>query len=99
MFNRHGHSPADARGSKRRAFGGNPYMFLGRRPFREERLRSYIVREHRAGRTVSEILADPYVSRCGSESFCWKVLEDPRTIEALERNLREALGRGVEQSY
>jgi hypothetical protein len=69
-----------------------PYMFLGRRPFREERLRSYIVREHRAGRTVSEIMADPYVSRCGSESFCWKVLEDRRTIEALERNVREALG-------
>ena len=92
MFVRNGHSHAAAQRSKRRAFGGNPYMFLGRRPFREERLRSYIVREHRAGRPVFEILTDPYVSRCGSESFFWKVLEDPRTIEALERNVREALG-------
>jgi hypothetical protein len=92
MFHWHGHGDATAPGSKRRGFGGNPYMFLGRRPFREERLRSYIVREHRAGRTVSEIMADPYVRRCGSESFSWKVLEDRRTIEALERNVREALG-------
>jgi hypothetical protein len=92
MFHRHGHTGEAAHGSRRRGFGGNPYMFLGPRPFREERLRSYIVREHRAGRTVSEILADPYVSRCGSQSFCWKVIEDPRTLEALERNVREALG-------
>jgi hypothetical protein len=96
MFARHGHSHGAAHESKRRVFGGNPYMFLGPRPFREERLRSYIVREHRAGRTVSEILADPYVSRCGSERFCWKVLEDPRTIAALERNVRDALGSGAD---
>jgi hypothetical protein len=96
MFHRHGHTDPAALRPRRRGFGGNPYLFLGPRPFREERLRSYIVREHRAGRTVSAILADPYVSRCGSESFCWKVLEDPRTIEALERNVREALGRSAD---
>jgi hypothetical protein len=96
MFTRHSRTDAGSHEPRRRGFGGNPYMFLGPRPFREERLRSYIVREHRAGRSVSEILADPYVSRCGSESFCWKVLEDPRTIEALERNVREALGSGAD---
>ena len=69
---------------------GNPYLFLGRRPFREARLRAYIVRQHRAGRSLAEILADPYVRRCGSESVCWTVLQDPQTIEALERNIREA---------
>ena len=76
-------------------FGGNPYLFLGRRPFREARLRSYIISQHRAGRPLSAILADPYVRRCGSESFCWRVLEDPRTIEALERDVCEAIGRCV----
>lgn len=69
--------------------GGNPYLFLGRRPFREARLRSYIVSQHRAGRSLEEILTDAYVRRCGSESFCWRVLQDPLTIEALERNVRD----------
>jgi hypothetical protein len=54
------------------------------------RLRAYIVGQHRAGRPLSEIVADPYVNRCGSESFCWKVVVDPLMIEALERNVRYA---------
>jgi hypothetical protein len=74
-------------------FAGNPYLFLGRRPFREARLRSYIVSQHRAGRPLSAILADPYIRRCGSESFCWRVIQDPRTIKALERDVREAIER------
>ena len=76
--------------STRASMRGNPYFAFGRRPFREARLRAYIVRQHRAGRRLSEILEDRYVRRCGSESFCWAVLQDPTTIEALERNIREA---------
>jgi hypothetical protein len=76
--------------SRARAFGGNPYFFLSRRPFREEHLRAYVVRQHRNGRKVADILSDAYVRRLGSERFCWKVIEDPSTIEALERNVREA---------
>jgi hypothetical protein len=72
---------------------GNPYLFLGPRPFREARLRSYIVSQHRAGRPLAAILGDPYLRRCGSESFCWRVIQDPRTIRALERNVREAIER------
>jgi len=75
---------------RRRVLAGNPYMFLGRRPFREARLRAYIVRQHCACRALSEVLDDPYVRACGSDSFCWKVVTDPRTIEALERNVRNA---------
>lgn len=70
---------------------GNPFLFLGPRPFREARLRSYIVRQHRAGRQLSAILEDPYVRRCGSERFCWKVIQDPRTLEAFDHDLREAI--------
>ncbi|HZS24450.1 MAG TPA: hypothetical protein VFA30_05615 [Gaiellaceae bacterium] len=74
-----------------RSIRGNPFIEFGRRPFREARLRSYIVRQHRAGRTLPEILADAYVVRCGSESFCWSVVEDPRTLEALKRNDLDAV--------
>jgi hypothetical protein len=96
-------TPGDARenGSPRPArirFAGNPYLFLGRRPFREARLRSYIVGQHRAGRPLSAILADPYVQRCGSASLCWRVVQDPRTLEALERDVREAIERCAPRS-
>lgn len=71
--------------------GGNPFLFLGPRPFREARLRAYIVRQHRAGRAVAEIVRDPYVRRCGSDQFCWHVIEDRRTLEALEQNVRKTI--------
>jgi len=74
-----------------RSLRGNPYLFLGPRPFRAARLRSYIVAQHRAGRRLSEIVRDQYVRRCGSESFCWSVLLDARTIEALEEHNRRAI--------
>jgi hypothetical protein len=70
---------------------GNPYRFLGPRPFREARLRSYLVAQHRAGRPLAAIMRDAYVRRCGGESLCWRVLQDPRTLEALEQNVREAI--------
>jgi hypothetical protein len=76
-----------------RGLRGNPYLFLGPRPFREARLRSYIVSQHRAGRRLSEIVTDPYVRRCGSERFCWHVIEDTQTLAALERDVRESIGR------
>jgi hypothetical protein len=70
---------------------GNPYLFLGPRPFRAARLRSYIVAQHRSGRRLAAILDDEYVRRCGSKSFCWSVLVDARTIEALEEHTRRAI--------
>jgi hypothetical protein len=71
-------------------FRGNPFLPFGRRPYREARLRAYIVREHRHGRPLLEILRDAYVARCGSESLRWRVLQDPRTLEALRRNDADA---------
>jgi hypothetical protein len=73
------------------------YFEFGPRPFREARLRSYIIRQHRAGRPLQEILEDPYVSRCGSPNLAWRVLEHPRTLEALFRNDVEAAKRFSEQ--
>lgn len=83
MFRRDRKSSPERSG--RRVFAGNPYLFLGPRPFREARLRAYIAREHSAGRSLDEIRHDPYVHACGSDSFCWKVIVDPRTIKALSR--------------
>jgi hypothetical protein len=67
-----------------------PRLFARRR-FRQERLRGYIVREHRRGRPVSEILDDTYVRRFASASILWRVLCDPVTISQLEQNDLEAI--------
>ena len=76
---------------------GNPYLPFGSRPFREARLRAYIVREHRRGRELADILRDPYVARCGNESFQWRVLQDPRTLAALRRNDVTEFTRAAEE--
>jgi hypothetical protein len=70
-----------------------PYFFSTRRPFREERLLSYIRREHRRGRHLGEILDDAYVRRCGSREFVWATLRDTPLIELLEADVREAFER------
>lgn len=75
--------------------GGNPFFFLGRRPFREARLRSYILREHRSGRPLTAILGDAYVRRCGSEHLYREVLRDPRTLRALRGDVRDAIERSA----
>jgi hypothetical protein len=53
-------------------------------------LRGYIVREHRRGRRLAEILDDPYIRRCGCQSLVWHVLEDPRMIDGRCRSRRRA---------
>jgi hypothetical protein len=93
MFRQRSH-PGDAvagPAARRHRYAGNPYWFLGRRPYREARLRSYLVSQHRRGRPLAEILDDAYVRRCGTEGFMWGVLQDPQTIEALEHDIREAI--------
>jgi hypothetical protein len=71
--------------------GGTPYFFSGRRHFREERLLSYIRREHRRGRHLGEILDDAYVRRCGSPELVWATLRNTALIELLEADVRESL--------
>jgi hypothetical protein len=70
-----------------------PFFSFGRRPYREERLAAYIRREHRAGRRVSAILRDPYVARCGGDSVVRAVLGQRELIDALERDVAEAIAR------
>jgi hypothetical protein len=71
-----------------------PYFFSARRRYREERLLSYIHREHQQGRHLKEILDDPYVKRCGSRDFVWETLRDTPLIELLDDDVRQAIQRG-----
>ncbi|HZS31531.1 MAG TPA: hypothetical protein VFA37_09760 [Gaiellaceae bacterium] len=68
-----------------------PYFFAARRPFRQERLLSYIRREHRRGRSLAEVIEDDYVRRCGSRQFVWQTLRDTPLLELLEQDVIEAI--------
>ena len=70
-----------------------PYFFSARRRYREERLLSYIHREHQHGRHLTDILEDPYVKRCGSREFAWETIRDTPLIELLGEDVREAIQR------
>jgi hypothetical protein len=70
-----------------------PYFFAARRPFRQQRLLSYIHREHRRGRGLAEILDDGYVRRCGSREFVWQTIRETPLIELLEQDVVEAIQR------
>ena len=72
---------------------GTPYFFAARRPFRQQRLLSYIRREHRRGRTLSEIIDDEYVRRCGSRELVWQTLRETPLIALLEQDVIEAIQR------
>jgi hypothetical protein len=87
LLARHGSGTPEA-GSR---FRGNPYRFLGPRPFREQHLRSYVLAQHRSGRRLVEIAGDRYVRRLGSDHFFWTVVQDARTLEGVRQDIRAAI--------
>jgi hypothetical protein len=61
----------------------NPFSFLFARSAGEERVAAYLIREHKRGRAVNEILEDNYVvNRCTPAQQA-RVLDRPEVIHAL----------------
>jgi hypothetical protein len=50
---------------------------------KEEGLAAYIVREHKLGRSVDDILDDPYLKNRTSEDQRLRLLERPEVIRAI----------------
>jgi hypothetical protein len=50
---------------------------------KEEGLAAYIVREHRQGRSLTEILDDPYLKNRATEEQRLRLLERPEVIRAV----------------
>ena len=68
-----------------------PFYFVGRRRYREAELAAYVCREHRGGRSLAEILDDPYIDRCGGQSVLRAVLGRPDVVRALGHDVEEAI--------
>ena len=67
----------------------SPFSFLFTRSSTEDRVASYVIREHERGRRLDEILQDPYVRNRTTESERARLLERPEVIEALGRGVVE----------
>lgn len=63
--------------------------------FKEAELLSYIRREHRRGRHLSEIIDDPFVRESGSRTFLWETLRDTSLLELLDEDDRDAIQREI----
>jgi hypothetical protein len=61
----------------------NPFSFLFARSSQEERLSAYVIREHERGRTLAEILDDPYVRNRATPAEIARLLDRPEVIRAL----------------
>jgi hypothetical protein len=65
------------------SFLRNPFSFLFARSSSEERVAAYVIREHERGRTLQEILDDPYVRNRLSPQQQARLLDRPDIIRAI----------------
>jgi hypothetical protein len=71
------------------SFLRNPFSFLFARSGNEDRLAAYVIREHGRGRSVDEILADPYVVNRTTETQRGRLIERDDVLRAIGRQLRD----------
>lgn len=80
------------------SFLRNPFSFLFANSQHEERVVAYVVREHDRGRSVADILDDPYVrNRCSPQETA-RLLERPDLIRALGDDVVEAAKQSLPTS-
>lgn len=68
----------------------NPFSFLFARSGQEDRLVTYVIREHQRGRSLEEILEDPYVRNRTTPPQRARLLDRPELIEAVGRDMAES---------
>jgi hypothetical protein len=68
----------------------NPFSFLFTRSSQEERVSAYVIREHERGRSLDEILEDPYVRNRLTPAQRARLLDRPDIIRAVGDDTVEA---------
>ena len=61
----------------------SPFSFLFTSKGAEDRVAAYVIREHDRGRTLDDILDDPYVVNRCSQMELARVLERPEVVKAI----------------
>lgn len=75
--------------------GKNPLGFLFGSSRRERFLTRYVLREHRRGRPLAEILDDPYIRNRSTPEERRRLLDEPEVVAALGDNALDELRQGV----
>ena len=68
----------------------SPFSFLQARSSKDERVAAYVIREHERGRSLEEILEDPYVRNRCSQQELGRLLERPEVVHALGATVVQA---------
>jgi hypothetical protein len=66
---------------------GSVFSFLGTRSTQEERVAAYVIREHDRGRSLDDILGDPYVRNRCSPTEIERLLDRPDILKAIGDDL------------
>jgi hypothetical protein len=65
----------------------SPFAFLFTRTKAEEVVAEYVIREHRRGRSLDDILDDPYVTNRLTPEQVRRLLDRPDIVEAVGKDL------------
>jgi hypothetical protein len=68
----------------------NPFSIFGARSSKEERVAAYVIREHGRGRSLNEILEDPYVRNRLTPTERARMLDRPELIHAIGDDIAAA---------
>jgi hypothetical protein len=75
----------------RRSWWRNPFASLFAGSSREDQLAAYVIREHKTGRSLDEILADPYLRNRASAVEIRRLLERPDIVRAVGEHTTQAV--------
>lgn len=68
----------------------SPFSFLFAKSSSEHRIAAYIIREHDRGKTIDDILDDPYIRNRMTVQEVGRVLERPDVLRAIGDDMVEA---------
>ena len=71
----------------------NPFSFLFARSSQEDRVAAYVIREHERGRSLAEVIDDPYVRNRLTPPQRERLLDRPEIIEAVGDDVVSAARR------
>ena len=71
----------------------NLFAFLFTRGKKDQLMAEYIIREHRKGRSLAEILEDPHVVNNYSPDEVRRLLDEPSIVHAISEDLIAAAKR------
>ena len=97
MTETEGHEPKK-RGFFARIFGGGGDSDQHKSLTKMDSLAAYVIREHRSGRPLQEILEDPYLKNRATDEQRLRLLERPDVIRAVGEDVANMTAEQVRES-